>query len=335
MVWNYLWRKKASLTPGEAASKRRVYIFALCVLFSALFWLFIKLSQETSASFHKYIHFKDFPEELVVASQSDSIIHYRIITTGVRLFNAYFFRSPDTLKLSVNGLSTLRRDGKELHVVTDIQIYEMLSANAGGLTTVSHIRPDTIFLELVPAKRRKLPVRLNADIRFAQRFRAYGPIRIEPDSIWITGPKNILDTLQYVSTEYWDSGSLRETTRANIPVKKPIEIKSIELEKKEVAVEVPVTEFTESSIELPVIINCPEEHAASEIRLFPNTVRVSYLVALRDYASVSPEMFQAIVICPQVQQIPEGRLEVSVEKHPPFIDILAIKPPFVEYIILE
>ncbi len=335
MVWNFLWRKRASLTPGEAASKRRVYIFALCVLFSALFWLFIKLSQETSASFHKYIHFKDFPEELVVAAQSDSIIHYRIVTTGVRLFNAYFFSPPDTLTLSAEGLPSLRRDGKELHFVTDNHLNEMLSANAGALATVSHIRPDTIFLELVPAKRNKLPVRLNADIRFEQRFRAYGPIRIEPDSIWITGPQNIMDTLQYVSTEYWDSGSLRETTRTIIPVKKPIEIRSIELEKKKVIVEVPVTEFTESSIELPLMINCPEAYGTSEVRLFPNTVRVSYLVALRDYASVAPEMFQAIVVCPQLQQTPDGRLEVSVEKYPPFVDILTIKPPFVEYIILE
>ncbi len=335
MVWKYLWRKRSSLTPGEAASKRRVYIFALCLLFSALFWLFSKLSQETSASFNKHIHFNNFPEGLVAASQSDSVVQYRIQTTGLRLLNAYFFRPKDTLKVAVDGLPVVQRDGRSLHAVIDNQLFDILSENIEGPATVGHIRPDTIFLELVPAKRKKLPVRLNADIRYAQRFRSYGPILIEPDSVWITGPQTIMDTLQYVSTESWESPLLRETTQITVSLKKPVAIRSVELGRREVLVEVPVTEFTESSMELPLVINCPIEYRLSEVRLFPNTVMVSYLVALRDYATVVPQMFEATVVCPQVQQTTDGRLEVAVEKYPPFVDIIAVKPSLVEYIILE
>lgn len=335
MIWKFLWRKRASLTPGEAASKRRVYIFALCLLFSALFWLSSKLSQDTSASFSKRIHFNNFPEGLVAASQSDSMVQYRIETTGLRLLNAYFFRPKDTLKVSVDGLPVVQRDGRSFHAVSDNQLLEILSKNVEGPATVGHIRPDTIFLELVPAKRKKLPVRLNVDIRYAQRFRAYGPIVVEPDSVWITGPQTIMDTLQYVITEYWESPLLRETTQISVPLQKPVAIKSVELGRSEVLMEVPVTEFTESSMELPLVINCPGEYASSEVRLFPNTVMVRYLVALRDYATVVPQMFQAAVVCPQVQQTTDGRLEVTVEKYPPFVDIIAVKPSFVEYIILE
>ncbi len=335
MIWNYLWRKKASLTPGEVASKRRVSIFALCLFFSALIWLFTKLSQETDAMFSKHLLFKDFPEGLVVASQSDSIIEYRIETTGLRLFSAYFFGVADTLRVSVNDLSVAWHQGRELYVVTDFKLHEMLSANVGVFASVSHIRPDSVFLELVPVARRKLPVQLNADIRFEQRFRPYGPVSIDPDSVWITGPESITDTMQYVFTEFWESGSLRETTRTAVALKKPVDIQSVKLESNEVVVEVPVVEFTESSIQLPLTINCPDVYGSAEIRLFPATVRVSYLVALRDYATVAPHMFQVAVVCPQVHQTDDGRLEVTVEKHPPFVDNLAVSPPFVEYIILE
>lgn len=335
MVWRYLWRKRASLTPGEAASKRRVYIFTLCLLFSALFWLLSKLSQETSASFYKHIHFQDFPEGLVAASQSDSLIQYRIETTGLRLLNAYFFKPKDTLKVAVNGLPVVQRDGRSLYAITENQLFEIISENVEGPLTIGHIRPDTIFLELVPAKRKKLPVKLNAEISYLQRFRPYGPVDVTPDSIWVTGPKTIIDTLLYISTERWETPPLRETTRAIVPIIKPVDIKTIELDVEEVSVEVPVAEFTESSIELTLAINCPEDYESSEVRLFPNNVRVNYLVALRDYASVVPQMFQATVVCPQAKQIVDGRLEVTVEKYPPFVDIIAVKPSFVEYIILE
>lgn len=335
MVWNYLWRKRSSLTPGEAATKRRVYIFALCLLFSALFWMFSKLSQETSAQFSKYIHFNNFPEGLVAASQSDSVVHYRIETTGIRLLNAYLFSRKDTLEVSVEALPVVQREGVPFYAITGNQLHEILLENVEGPAMVNQIRPDTIFLELVPAKRKKVPILLNADISYAQRFRPYGPVRVEPDSVWITGPQTIMDTLQYVSTEQWESPPLRETTQITIPLRKPVPIKSIELGKREVLVEMPVTEFTESSIELPLVINCPGEIAPYELRLFPSTVMVGYLVALRDYAAVHPEMFQATVVCPQVQETTDGRLEVAVEKFPPFVDIISVKPSFVEYIILE
>lgn len=330
-----MWRKRASLTPGEAASKRKVYIFALCLLFSALIWLFSKLSQETSATFHKYIQFKEFPEGLVAASQSDSVFHYRVETSGLRLFSAYFLRPADTLRVAAEGLPVIQREGRNVHVITDTQIMDILSESIEGPATVSNIRPDSVFLELVPSERKKLPVQLNADFQYAQRFRPYGTIRIEPDSVWITGPKTLVDTLEYLTTERWESGPLRESIRTTIALVKPAVLKSVALEKYEVEVEVPVTEFTESSIELNLKIDCPEEYATTEVRLFPNSVRVIYLVALRDYASVVPQMFSAKVVCPQVQPATDGRLEVTIEKHPPFVDIIAIKPSFVEYIILE
>ncbi len=330
-----MWRKRASLTPGEAASKRRVYIFALCVLFSALFWLFIKLTQESGATFNKHILFTDLPEGLILASQSDSIFDYRVETTGLRLFNPYFFGPTDTLYVSVNNMSVVRQQDKKFYVVTDIQLHELLSEKTGSFTAISQIKPDSVFLELVPAVRKKLPVHLNADIRFAQRFHPYGPISIEPDSVWITGPKRIIDTLEYLPTKFWESGHLRETARMIIELQKPVSMASFVLSRRDVVVKVPVSEYTESSIQLPLVINCPEEHAAAEVRLFPATVSVNYLVALHDYASVVPDMFQATVICPQVQQTDDGRLEVMITKYPPFINIHAINPTFVEYIILE
>ncbi len=329
------FRKKKPLTPSEAANKRRVYIFTLCILFSALFWLFNKLSQETSAEFYKIVTFDSFPDQLLPASQTDSLLRYKVQATGIRLISNYFFSKPDTIIISADALPVISRNSKKYHYVTEPRFSEILSERTVPGATMLNIRPDSLFLELVPAIEKMLPVKLNAEVTFEQRFRQYDKMLIEPDSIKVKGPKTIIDTLKYVSTEFWESGNLRQTTEKQLMLEKPHSTKSLLFDEEFVRVVVPVAEYTESSIELPIEITCYGDTTHTEIRLFPNKTTVSYIVALHDYRRVSKHMFSAVVVCPQSQPQSNGRLEVKLEAYPSFVQILAIRPAFVEYIILE
>ncbi len=335
MVWKFLLRKRASLTPSEAASKRRFYVFVLCLLFSAIFWLFTKLSQQTSAVFSRPVVFSSFPDGLLAASQSDSTVTFRIETTGVRLINHYVATRNDTLAFDAKGLAEVSRNGQRLHFITGNELAGMLTTNINAWANVNNIEPDTIFLELVPAIEKRLPIKLNAKISFEQRFRQYGSISIDPDSVLLTGPKSLLDTLEFIATAEWSPGNLRQTTQARVALIKPVKTGSIHFDHEFVDVRVPVAEFTQSDIELPVRVICPEEFDTAEIRLFPNKVNVSVLVALQDYAMLDEHLFEATVSCPQALDDSDGRLEVAMENFPAFVDILRIRPPFVEYIIIE
>ncbi len=335
MTWRFLLQKRSSLSPGEAANKRRIIIFILCVAISTLFWVFNKLSQETSATLSKPIVFESFPEGLVVASQSDSIIRYNLKSTGLRLIRAFWFSPGDTLFIPSDALPHTRRDGKELYYVDENRLNAKLTNRLGQWSSVETLHPDTVFVELVAVTRKRLPVKLDADITFEQRFRPYGNITIEPDSVLITGPATILDTLRYVTTENWSSGRLRQNTQQILRLKKPMPLKSLRLEIEKINLTIPVAEFTESSIELPIQVVSAENSSPANVRLFPNRVTVSYLVALNDYASVNEQMFSATVPCPLNMDPGDGRLTVELEAYPSFVDVLNISPPFIEYIIIE
>ena len=323
------------LSPGEAANKRRAYIFLLCLLVSALFWLFNKLSQETSASFNKPVLFVEFPQGLVAASQSDSIISYSLRTTGIRLISAYLFNPPDTLFVPSESLPIVQRNEKTKYFLDENRVLTMLTSRFGQWANVVTVHPDTIFVELVPATNKHLPVKLVADINFEQRFRQYGEITVDPDSVWVTGPETVLDTLEYIKTEHWTSPSLRQNTQQLLRLKKPLPLKSLKLSTETIMLNIPVAEFTESSIELPLQVVSPGDSAPANVRLFPNRITVSYLVALKDYASVNEQMFRASVPCPGSMVSDDGRLMVQLEAHPSFVDVLHITPPFIEYIIIE
>ncbi len=335
MNWKLILRNRNKLTPREAASQRRVYIFIVCLVCSAIFWLFIKLSYETQAVFEAQVAFYHFPEGHTGVAQSDSVISFTLESTGIRLIIARFFLPKDVMRFDAETLPQLERNNTRFFYLSKTALLEGIDYSLEGRVRVTDVYPDTVFLELSPVTEKRLPVSLNANISFERRFDLNGEITINPDSVLVVGPKNVLDTLTTVYTEQWEARGLRKTTDQRLSIRLPKGIPSIKTETEEVMVRVPVEEFTEASKELPVTIVCPDNLPSQEVRLFPATVQVHYLVAFSDYQAVSEKMFHATVNCPQAVSDSEGRLNVTLETYPSFVDILYYRPEYVEYIILE
>ena len=335
MNWRVLWRKKDVLTPGEAATKRKAYIFFVCLIISALFWIVSKLSQDNQATFSLPVRFEEVPEGELAASQSDSLVEYTLHATGARLIQLRFFPQVDTLRFPPGRMFSKVRDGDEWHYLTSDQIAEEITGRIEPRVEVGSVFPDSLFLRLVPAVQKQLPVRLEAEISFAARFDQYGSIDIEPDSVTLTGPSTVLDTLDFVSTRYWEVANLRQTREETLPLELPAEIPSLQADVRQVEVTIPVEEFTESTLDLDLQVVCPDEYPEIDLRLFPSRVTVSFLVSLRDYPSVDAQMFEASVKCPAIVEHSDGRLDVQLESHPPFVRVLHLRPSSVEYIILE
>ncbi|TVR43230.1 MAG: YbbR-like domain-containing protein [Bacteroidia bacterium] len=335
MNWNILWRKKDVLTPGEAASKRKVYIFLLCLVCSAVFWLFSKLTQESQAVFHRPVAFYNIPEDQSVVMQSDTIVSFTLQSKGLRLIREQLFLPKDSLLLDAESVPQINRDGTIYRFLSDAMLIQAFENITEGRVRILKARPDTLLMELAPSVTRTLPVILNADISFERRFGLYGNITLDPDSITLKGPKTVMDEIKYVETELWKAHNLRRTTQENLELILPARTAPREAEKPRITVSIPVEEFTEATKDLRVHMICPEQYAHMNVRIFPSRVTVHYLVALRDYQAVSEEMFRAVAYCPQAMENSDGRLEVLLENYPSFVEILYHRPRHVEYIILE
>ncbi len=333
MNWKFLLRKKKALTPREAASKRRLHIFVLCLLCSAMFWLFTKLSQENESAFRQYVIIQEFPEGKTGVNQSESLVQYTLETTGLRLITERYFSPHDTLYLEAEQLPGIQRDDHTTHYVTAEDLKHRLSEKYGDWAHVSQVLPDTIHVEVVPAITKKLPVRLNKVISYEKRFAPYGNQSITPDSVTITGPKTLLDTMDVIRTAFWQEDDIRSSVRKTLDLELPSPL--IHAGEKQVRIHIPVEEFTESSISLPITIDCPQTLEDGQLRLFPAYVNVAYLVALRDYRVVNENMFEVSVTCPQAQLTSTDRLHVRLDTYPAFVEVLSIRPSSVDYVILE
>ncbi len=335
MNWKYLWSKKDVLTPGELANKRRAYIFLLCFLCSALFWLVTKLSRENQSAFQTEIVFEAFPEGLLPAYQSDSVLRYTIRSTGIRLVQLNFMSGRERLTLDAAMLPLIERPSGVFRYMTARQILAELQNLHAPWGEVTEVWPDTVFLQLVASGEKKLPVKLEADISFHQGFNLYGDIRLNPDSVVVSGPVSVLDTIDFIETQYWDATRLRQTVNQTLKLELPRHIPFMKAIPHEIEARIPVEEYTESSVEISLNVICPEGYPQPDVRLFPGRVNVTFLVALRDYSMVTAELFSAAVECPSLTTTSDGRLAVSLTSYPSFVDILSVKPEAVEYIVLE
>ncbi|MFO7998461.1 MAG: YbbR-like domain-containing protein [Bacteroidales bacterium] len=321
----------------EPAGKRKATIFLVCFFCSAFFWVLVKLSKENQAMFSQPFVITEVPESVSLFEQSDSLLQYSVQTSGARLLASMFFTSRDTLGIPLSALTRIERGGETLHFFTRSQASARLAARMEAGKSIGSVSPDTVFVRLAEKLSRVVPIRVLADLSYEQRFGSDGPLLLDPDSVLLEGPRHLLDTILYVETEPLVFRDLSQTIAFNVSLVPPARHHAIRLTPEQTRVTVPVAEYTEATIEVPLVIDCPdspEGFRADWIRLFPNTVEITYLVSLRDYPSVVPEMFQARVVCPEGSF--EGpQLEVVIEQIPDFVRLESFRPGSVDYLIIR
>ncbi len=335
MNWNILWRKHDHLTPVEAASKRRVYVFLICLFCSTLFWLFIKLSQESRWEFEASVKLVNLPDDLFLTAQSDSVISFTLQATGIYLLRERLSQQRETIPIDFSVVGSGLAREEHVRFISGQQLRSAVNLQTEDRVNVVGIRPDTLFFQFEPASSRLVPVNVQSSISFRQRFGRYGSIMAEPDSVWVSGPSRLVDSLHFVNTVLWEENDVRESKQVLLRLALPQTGDPLKFDPGEVTVSLPVTEFTESVIEIPLEFSCPEGLDPSTLRLFPSRVQISYLVSFQDYASVSPDMFKATVDCSLAFETSGANLPVTLMAHPSFVEILSVRPASVDFVIIQ
>ena len=321
----------------EPGSKKKLYVFLVCLVCSAFFWLFIKLSRETQMVFEQPLVVVNASADRVVSQQSSTKVQYTLQSTGARRLLSRYFMPADTLRVEAVGLGKVTRNGALWHYISPLQLRSRLSERLDASSQLSSLWHDTVFVKLDYASRKRLPVKLNASYSIERRFGPYGEVRLTPDSVSVRGPSQVIDTLQVILTEPLVFENLMESVRQPVALVNPADGQGLSLEVNQAELVIPVEEFTETLVELYIAVACPhgEEGGEHQLRLFPNRVALTCLVALKDYGRVEASQFVAHVLCPGDNPGDLDRLEVFVDTFPDFVSIQSIKPSMVEFLILE
>jgi len=330
-------RRKIADIINEPAKKQKITIFLICLFCSAVFWFFIRLSGENQAGIRQTIRVVDLLPGTMVLDHGDHGFLSVFQVSGVRSFFSVNALRGDTLQVGQSMLSRMTRNEEEVYYITAPALAGLLSRRVDPGASVIRIMPDTVFFVLARKTEKKVAVRYDLAVSFERRYGLYGAHGITPDSVLIIGPESIIDTISFVNAGSLELTGLSQTESRRLDILPVSTDRSVQIVPDFVSLHVPVEEFTESRVEVSLDVVCPDSLLPFErerLRLFPERVNMVFLVALRDYQKIDPELFSAYVECP-APDFSGKQLPVFTGHAPDFVRMESVRPASVDFLIMN
>jgi hypothetical protein len=194
---------------------------------------------------------------------------------------------------------------------------------------INRIYPDTLHLKLENTISKEIDIKVQLEVIPKQQHYVYGVITTSAQKTIITGPSSVIDTVEFITTENLLVKNIDKDQQFKLNLINPYLNQHVSLSVNTIEVVIPIQQFTENSISIPIKVNQPLNQ---RIKLFPETIIIKYLVALTDYDRINSNMFSAIV---NYDASSLNYQKVVLEQIPKFVKIISFSPETVEYLILK
>jgi YbbR-like protein len=309
---------------------KRIIIFLFFLLLSILLWLLTVLNKDYNTIISFPVRYTKIPRELVLINKATEQLDIDVKSRGFTLLRLKMQSKLSPLVLDVNSFSLQSVPGESpivLYLVTSL-IVDKLQQQLTSDIRINSVFPDTLMLLLADKFSKKVPVMLNINLQFERQYMQVGKIKITPDSVTVSGPDKIIDTLKFISTKPEELSGLRKNITLDLDL---VPSNMLEYSVREVVVNIPVEKFTEESVGVPIeVINIPD---SLFLRPFPANVEITYRVGLSDYKKVNEHMFAVVLDYSQKGSSIGNKLEVQLIKVPEYVQVTNFTPKSVEYII--
>jgi YbbR domain-containing protein len=305
--------------------RKKLSIFFTCIVLAVSAWLFFSLSQKYEYKVKTVITFTNLPNnKAFYPLQSDTVI-LDIEGTGWQLLFNKFKASSNHIQVDLAALE------KQQFVTFKPQlkdINEQISFNQ----KVLQVHPETLFFDFAARKVKRIPIKFVSDIRYKKQFGQYKPIELKPSYVTVTGPTEQIKNIEYWQTDTFRKKNVDNTLSTQIYLK-PVSEPNISIFPNVVEMNLPVDELTEKIIQVPLKVkNNPHYY---QVKLIPEVVSLTILVALSDFASISSENFSATVDLSLWEKMGANKLPVNIKFENSFIKLQRIAPQQVDFMVIK
>ncbi len=308
--------------------------FSFFLVISIFLWLLVKLSQEYTTIITYPIEYKNFPENKINIYELPPKLRLKITASGFEILKYQITSKimPITLDVASAKLNVTKNDTNKIFIET----FTLLQTINAQLTDrkiiknlkVTEIKPDTLFFHFTAVISKRVKLVANTEIAFERQYMQKSEIVLTPDSILIKGPKHIVDTIQFLETELLKLENIKEDTKTEINIK---EYKNILFLQKTTLIKIQVEQFTENNVIIPINIkNVPDSLI---LKIFPNKLKINYLVGVSNYNSINSQDFVVYVDFNDIKDNINNKLKIKFEKIPDKIKKYTYNPTSTEYLI--
>lgn len=311
---------------AEPKNKRSVLTFLVFLVISTALWLLIKLSNDYSTQTTFSLQLEEVPADKWISSP-ELVVKMSLNTDGFHTLRCKMIREPKRVVTIPLNEVPYRQETGNTYSFSSQYVAERIANFLGIGTSDVVMNDDKVYFNMDVLKSKVVPIAFQSDIKTQRQYDVYGIPTIDPSTITIFGPQEVIDTVKSVKTVKVSKANVSQGFRETVGL--DLLGGKIRSNVKEVTVEVNVEKFTEKDIEVPIKVS-----GGLRVRFFPETMKVKCLVAIKDYASIVPEDFSVAVDRQQLEAL-QPLLDVRLASWPQYIQVLSTSPDKVEYLIVQ
>jgi len=304
---------------------RKFNVFVFFVLLALIYSMTSKLTSNYTKTIVFVVKPVDVPSDQVVLDQSIDSIRLELEGYGYNL--AKYYIDQPIIEISLNDLNKV----KSKYQWTKQRNFSDLQSKFNKSVRLVSSSVDQIEFIIEQYESKKVPVELKLELDYKSGFDSFNEYKLSKDSIMITGPNSLIDTINMIQTHKLVLNQIDSEINTKIRIK-PSENNNITHSDTELDFQLKVEKFTEESIKVPVtIVNIDDN---MKINYYPKVVSVLYRVSIREYKSVNPMDFRVECDLNTINR-DNSVLISSITKKPSNVRKCRIENNQIQYVIIE
>lgn len=291
----------------------------MIVVFSVLLWVFVSFSGEFSITLNLPIHVVDVPSQYSVSSISTQNVSISLKGQGWQLAQHTLGRDPKFFIPCPNETGD-----------KEVTARNVLGANNWLSSTLqlAEITPENINIKVEKKISKKVEILPVLALSYKPGYDLVSPIKIEPDSVEVSGPISLVNSINIINTENFAITNLEEESSITLAIKQQ---NFIETDINECKISFDVQKIVDKSFE-DIVIETRNIPPRYELILSPSKVTAVIRGGISQLSKMKNKDLHLYVNFNQAINDTTGAIEPFLEI-PKFTSLIDIKPNRLEYII--
>jgi len=299
----------------------KIFKIVLASLFSVILWVFVSFSNDYTTTFRVPVEFTNIKEGNALLSQLSSEIGITIKGQGWSLAQITF--GPET---------TFRISTNENVGVQNYNVRDAIGENrwlSSSIQVVS-ISPLEISYSVERLIYKTVPIVADISIGINEGYGLVSKVELIPDSVKLSGPKSLVNSIKSVSTEKYEFENNDESISTQLKLKLT---KYINYENNMTNIKFVVQKIVDKTFNnIPItIVNVPN---LRELVLFPPNIDVTLRGGLENLGIQNVEGISAVVDFNDAFRDTLGFIKPQIT-FPEFTSLINVKPNTLKYIIKQ
>lgn len=314
---------KSAKAALEVVNWKNFVLFLGFFILAFIFWLMLFFQRDVEGIYKIPIKYTNIPHDVVFDTPPPEFIEVRLADKGSEIFGYDLSLNRDSLEIDTEKQ---RKDG--VKTIQGNQFIQLIRSSISSSTQLLGYAPASISLAMSKLQQKELKVVFDGEISTNRANLIADSSSFIPKTVTAYASGKNLSQLEFAQTEHTIISNLKTTSQLKVKIK-PVD--GVKFVPDEVEIYIPISEFTERKIEIPINAkNVPEN---MDVKFFPSQAEVTFSVVLDEYKKIAPEDFEIVLNYNEFHNNKNGRVELKLTHSPSSIRNPRIKPESVEFLL--